>query len=169
VRPRNEQDNALPSGGAAAAGVLLRLAAYTGEARYRDAAQAAVTRLRSLLIAHPTAFAHWLSALDFAAAPGVEVALVTAGDDLKTTGDPASTAAPEAADATLDAFLAVLSEGYRPHLVVAAGPAAPHATVPLLQHREPLDGRTTAYVCRAFACRQPVTDPAAFARQLTER
>jgi len=28
------------------------------------------------------------------------------------------------------------------------------------------DGRATAYVCRAFTCREPVTDAAALAAQL---
>ena len=28
------------------------------------------------------------------------------------------------------------------------------------------DGRATAYVCRAFTCREPVTDPSALASQL---
>jgi uncharacterized protein YyaL (SSP411 family) len=28
------------------------------------------------------------------------------------------------------------------------------------------DGRATAYVCRDFACRQPVTDPAGLAAEL---
>jgi uncharacterized protein YyaL (SSP411 family) len=152
VRPRYEQDNALPSGGAAAASVLLRLAAYTGQGRYRDAAEASLAPLRSLLIAHPTAFAHWLTALDLATAAVDEVALVTVGDGEEGT--------------TLDAFLTVLSGEYRPHLVVATGIAATPSQVPLLQDREPLDRATTAYVCHAFTCRQPLTDPAALARQL---
>ena len=41
TRPKGLQDNAMPSGGAMAAQVLLRLAAFTGEGRYRDAAESA--------------------------------------------------------------------------------------------------------------------------------
>jgi uncharacterized protein YyaL (SSP411 family) len=45
---------------------------------------------------------------------------------------------------------------YRPHLVVAAG--APDG-VPLLEGREPVDGKAAAYVCEHFVCRAPVTTP----------
>ena len=41
TRPKDPQDNAVPSGNAMTALVLLRLAAWTGEARYRDAAERA--------------------------------------------------------------------------------------------------------------------------------
>ena len=38
----------------------------------------------------------------------------------------------------------------------------PEATdVPLLRDRFALDGRATAFVCRDFACRQPVHEPEA--------
>ena len=52
TRPKDVQDNAVPSGNAMAALVLLRLAAWTGEARYRDAAERAfrtVTAVRRAL------------------------------------------------------------------------------------------------------------------------
>src|SRR5262249_48891709 len=42
TRPKDIQDNATPSGGAMATLVLLRLAALTGEARYREAAERAI-------------------------------------------------------------------------------------------------------------------------------
>ena len=42
TRPKDVQDNAVPSGNAMAARVLLRLAAWTGEGAYRDAAERAM-------------------------------------------------------------------------------------------------------------------------------
>jgi uncharacterized protein YyaL (SSP411 family) len=47
----------------------------------------------------------------------------------------------------------------RPHIVVAGGPEAPEAAVPLLAGRTEVDGRAAAYVCEHFACRVPVTEP----------
>src|SRR4029079_14507444 len=63
VRPRDVQDNATPSGGAMAPPVLLRLAALTGEGRYRTAAERALATVGGYLDRHPTAFAQWLCAL----------------------------------------------------------------------------------------------------------
>jgi uncharacterized protein YyaL (SSP411 family) len=39
-------------------------------------------------------------------------------------------------------------------------------TVPLLESKRALNGRTTAYVCRKRVCDLPTADPAVFARQL---
>jgi uncharacterized protein len=43
---------------------------------------------------------------------------------------------------------------FRPHIVLAGGPAD---GVPLLEAREPVEGRPTAYVCEHFVCQAPVT------------
>ena len=45
---------------------------------------------------------------------------------------------------------------FRPHVVLAGGAAD---GVPLLEGRDPVDGRAAAYVCERFACRRPVTTP----------
>ena len=50
----------------------------------------------------------------------------------------------------------VVRDAFRPHLVLAGG--EPDG-VPLLEGRDPVDGRATAYVCEQFACRAPVTEP----------
>ncbi len=63
-----------------AAGVLARLAHYTGERRYADAAHGALEQVRRGMEQAPLGFAHWLSVLDFILAPPQELALV--GDDL---------------------------------------------------------------------------------------
>jgi hypothetical protein len=37
---------------------------------------------------------------------------------------------------------------------------------PLLEGRDQLDGKPTAYVCQNYACQLPVTEPDALAQQL---
>jgi uncharacterized protein YyaL (SSP411 family) len=149
TRPKDVQDNAVPSGNAMAVTVLLRLAAWSGEGRYRDAAERAIAGVTDFAVRYPTGFGQWLGAIDFALADVVEVAVV---------GDPGD-------DATRS-LLEPVAAGYRPNQVlsVAADPAT--SAVPLMRDRVAIGGRPTAYLCRAFACRQPVTEPGALAEQL---
>ena len=152
TRPKDTQDNAVPSGGAMATHVLLRLAALTGEGRYRDAAERAIATVAPMAARYPTAFAKWLQAIDLALAPLAEVAIV---------GDPE--------DAPTRALLAEAAGGYAPSRVVAVRRSedAPTA-IALLEDRTLVDGKPAAYVCRGFACRLPVTDPEALQEQLAE-
>jgi len=146
-RPKDVQDNATPSGGAMAALVLLKLNLYTGDGRYWDPAYRAVTALYDALARYPTGFSHWLCAADLITGDPQEVAIV---------GD------VQAADTR--ALLDVAQNPYRPNFIVAAGVSG--EDVPLLAERPLLHDRATAYVCRQFVCRQPVTEPEALARQL---
>jgi uncharacterized protein len=151
LRPKDVQDNATPSGNAMAAQVLLSLSLYTGEGHYWEAAASATAALTDAMKQHPTAFAHWLCAAVFMLDDAREIAI--AGD-------------PGAADtqALLDAALAE----YRPNQVIAVGLPESEAArqIPLLSQRPQQDGRATAYVCRRFVCRRPVTEPAALREQL---
>jgi uncharacterized protein YyaL (SSP411 family) len=144
ARRKELEDSPIPSGGSAAAYGLLRLAALTGEARYEEAALGTIRLLHALAPRHPAAFGHLLQAIDFHLAPVREVAL--AGDDL-------------------GALAAVVRGAFRPHVVLAGG--APDG-VPLLEGREPVDGKPAAYVCEHFACRLPVTTPEELERLLAE-
>jgi uncharacterized protein YyaL (SSP411 family) len=153
VRPKELYDHATPSGNAAAAELLLRLAALTGEARYEEAALGALRLVRDVMGRAPTAFGHALSALDRSLGPGREVAIV---------GDPGDAA-------TRALIREVTVARYRPNVSVAVtrpdDPAAP-ALIPLLKERTLVDGRPAAYVCERFACRLPVTDATALAAGL---
>ena len=72
-------------------------------------------------------------------------------------------------EAATRALVEVAAGGYAPNRVIALTSAAGTATsIPLLQDRVELGGRPTAYVCRGFACRLPVTDPDALRDQLAE-
>jgi uncharacterized protein len=149
ARPRSLQDNAIPSGGAMATTVLLRLAAFTGEGRYRSAAERALAPVLDIAGRHPTGFAQWLLAYGLASNPIDEIAII---------------GQPDAADT--QALLAAARSRYRPGQVIAVSADPASTAVPLLRDRSMVEGAATAYVCRGFACRQPTTDPDALARQL---
>lgn len=149
VRPRNLMDNAVPSANSLAADLLARLALFTGESLYAEAGLRAARAGGHLLVQAPSMFGRALSVLSFLAAEPVEIAVVGP--------DPA-------------AMLDVVRSRYRPFAVTAAG-AGDQAdpSVPLLARRSPLEGNTTAYVCRGFVCDAPVTDPEALRSTLDGR
>ncbi|MFI5259027.1 MAG: thioredoxin domain-containing protein [Candidatus Limnocylindrales bacterium] len=151
VRPKEVQDGATPSGGATAAAVMLRIFELTGENRLREDAERAIGGVERLAARYPRAFAAWLAALDFAGAPVAQVAV--AGD-------------PNAAETK--ALVAVARRGFQPHRVLAVGDPR-STTLELLSGRHAIGGRATAYVCRDFACRLPVTEPDDLARALVDR
>ncbi|MFW6062739.1 MAG: thioredoxin domain-containing protein [Chloroflexota bacterium] len=146
-RPKDVQDNAVPSGNAMAATVLLTLGLFTGKGRYWDVAEQAVAAMSGAMAQYPTGFAQWLTAATFILGDPREVAII---------GD--------AEDEDVQALLDVAYDSYRPLQVVAVGRDGD--AVPLLKDRAQLDGRATAYVCRQFVCRRPVAEPAALQEQL---
>ena len=154
VRPRNLFDNAVPCGSSVAIEVLLRLAVLTGDDTYEQKALRALRPIGDLMGRYPSGFGRFLCALDFHLGPVVEVALV----------------APAAGDG-LGALVNEVFGRYLPNRVVTgmvSGDGAGAAGIPLLQGREAVGGKATAYVCRNYACELPVTDRAELARQLEE-
>jgi uncharacterized protein len=142
VRPRNVQDNAVPSGNSMIARQLIRLAAYTGDIRYDQAARQTLRLLTGALRQYPQAFGEALNAVDMLVGGVLEVAVV---------GDPNAEDTRELLD--------VLRETYRPNVILALAPddVPGEAAIPLLSYRTRRDGQPTVYVCRNFACQMPVT------------
>src|SRR5581483_11059960 len=150
TRPRDVFDNATPSANSLAAGALLRLAALTGEPRWREAGEAAVRAVGPTMGQHPTAFAELLGGLERMVTPPLEIAVVGPSDDPATA-----------------ALTGEVRRRYLPTAVsVSAAPGTGAALTPLLADRPLVDGHPTAYVCQHFACQQPVTDPESLARQI---
>ena len=157
ARPRDPSDNASPSGQSALVHALLAYAAVTGSGRHREAAEMALSNVRTLAERVPR-FAGWsLAAAESALAGPLEVALIGPSDD--------------PARAELERVARASSS---PGLVVVAGEpsqARPGEdddpeTVPLLAGRGLVDGRAAAYVCRGMVCDRPVTEPEDLARLL---
>jgi len=150
VRPKELQDNATPSGNALAATALLQLSALTGRGDWRDLAEEALSGIQDAAARYPTAFGQWLYALDFAAGPVQEVAIL---GDLENS-------------ATID-LINTLWSAYRPRTIAAISTFPPlPGSAPLLEDRPLKNGLPTAYVCRNFVCRNPVNDPQLLLDQL---
>ena len=140
MRPKDVQDNAIPSGGASAANALLLLGLYSGDGTLWDAASGAVAANGEFMARYPTGFAHWLCAADLILGQPLEIAII--GD--ASSGD-------------TEQLLNVVFEQYRPNNIVAVGGG--DSSIPLLSGRVQIDERSTAYVCRHFVCKLPVTEP----------
>jgi uncharacterized protein YyaL (SSP411 family) len=141
ARTKDLHDGSLPSGNAMAVTALLRLAALTGRRDFRDRAVQTLKAYRGLMDEHPAAAGQMLVALDFHLGPVDEVAIVG------PKGDPET-----------ERVLAAVRSKFRPGRVVAfhdpaAGPPPPE--VGLLADK-PMRGTVTTYVCRDFACREPL-------------
>ena len=146
-RPKEGHDGAIPSGNAVTLMNLIRLGRMTGDARREEEAMALGRAFAGPLMQIPSAHAQWMIALELLAAPSCEVVIA---------GKPG-------ADETA-AMLAVLRKAYLPNMTILLRPegeegAAIAAIAPFTKEMRAVDGRTAAYVCTGFACRQPVTDP----------
>ncbi|MEY2880186.1 MAG: hypothetical protein RLZZ15_2566 [Verrucomicrobiota bacterium] len=162
LRLKEDYDGAEPAPSSVAALNLLRLGAIFQDGAAApsprlptDAAGAprlhrargvrCIEALRAQWMRAPHALPQMLCALELALEPPRHVVLA---------GDPAAV--------DFRALAAVLHERLGPRrAILHAGPAVPWTVA-----MTPLGGRATAYVCEAFACQAPVTEPAALRRLL---
>jgi uncharacterized protein YyaL (SSP411 family) len=150
-RPKDVQDNAIPSGNSLAAELLLRLATFEGISEWRSLAESSIQSNLELIKRYPSAFGRWLCALDFAVGPVKEVAIVGS-----------------LTDSGFQSLQQALWQGFYPRLVLATSYFPPPVGSPaLLSNRPLLNGKPTAYVCQGFVCQQPVNDSEALKKQLS--
>ena len=137
VRNKDFFDNATPSGNSVATDVLFKLAKFYGEERFEMHANTALRAAANQIRRYPQGFGRALSAAEFGLSAVQEVVIVgERGNDLER---------------------AVWSE-FRPFKVVAIASAlADYIEPPLIEGREMIDEKPTAYVCENFVCQLPVT------------
>ena len=163
-RPLDPTDNAAPSGRSALVHALLLASAYTGEAQYRRAAEQALGTAQALAGRAPR-FVSWaLAAAESAVDGPLEVAIVGDPDDPATTALHRTAVAVAMPGSAIVVGPPLGSAADEP--AASATPGATPEPVPLLARRDVVDGQPTAYVCRGFVCRRPVTDTTALAAEL---
>lgn len=145
TRPRETADQPVPSGWALLSGAMLTLAALTGDAELRGAAELSTATLLAGPGGRDARFAGW--------AMGVREALASGPLEIAVLDEPGGPLHRTAA------------QGTSPGLVMAVAVQA-ELEPALLRERVRLASAPTAYVCRDFACRLPTADPAELAEQV---
>jgi len=141
VRSKDSTDNAVPSGNAMAATVLVRLGKLTGKQTYLDAAEATMQQAVGLMERAPSATAQMLLAVDLFLGPTYE--MVLAGD---------------LEESNTVSILADLRRRFLPNKVLAYAPQNGQpatALQDLLQGKTMLSGGPTLYLCEGFTCQTP--------------
>jgi uncharacterized protein YyaL (SSP411 family) len=154
TREKPSYDGAEPSGNSVALYNLARLAELTSDDRYRQRADETLAAFGTALEGAPTALAKMLSAIDFRLDAPKEIVLVK----------------PDAR-ASEEEMLARLRLTFLPNRVLTVATEGRDLTeekklVPLLEGRNAIGGKVTAYVCEAQVCKLPTTDPEVFAKQI---
>ncbi|GAH55894.1 unnamed protein product [marine sediment metagenome] len=101
---------------------------------------------------YPLGFSNWLCALDFYLSQPKEIAIIGPRNDRGTLE-----------------LLHTLCTMWLPNKVVAArdpNDPAPVTELKLLENRQMIDNRPTAYVCYRYSCKKPVTDAISLSAQL---
>jgi uncharacterized protein YyaL (SSP411 family) len=151
---KESHDGALPSGNSVAVLNLLRLARMTGDMSLEETAESIVSGFAGDLRRSPHGHTMMLTALDFLHGPTREI--VIAGKR-------------NAADTK--AMIGEVRRRFFPNQVVLLKTPDPDgerlsALAPYTRDMCMSSGKATAYICRDFACRLPVTDPELLRRSL---
>ena len=153
IRPKEFYDGAIPSANSVSLMNLLTLGRLTGDPQWESRSRELVSAFGGPANAHPTGFAFFLTALDFALRPGREVIISGAEDQPDT-----------------QQLIATLQQAYAPNTVVMlknernAGRLANFAGY--TDGLQRIEGQTTAHMCSGFACSDSTTDIQALIREL---
>ncbi len=147
IRRKESYDGAVPAGNSLMMLNLLRLSRLTGRVEWEDKAMAIALDFSDLVKKHPAGFAQLQNAVFFVEGPSYEIVIV---------GDPETEAT--------DDIIHSLYRKYLPNKVVMLKTTRPQKDgrlemyVPYIKDYDAVNGKATVYVCRDFACQQPVNN-----------
>ena len=142
VRKKESYDGAIPSGNSIALLNLLRMGRITMDRALEERADALIRAFSGTVTQNPTAHGQFLMGIDFMAGDSYEIILVQgSGKD------------------TMTEMLKILEQDFIPNKVVIVQEDRKDSPE-FLRNLKPVKGMTTAYICRDYYCRLPVTSTA---------
>lgn len=157
TREKKAYDGSIPSGNSVALLNMLRLSRMTGKTELDQKAWETVGFFSGQVRHSPAAYSYFLSALDFALAPGSEVVIT---GSLQSEGT--------------ERMLDKIRDHYLPSTVILHRPGDPEDSgiLELAPHLRDIPAsaeRSVAYVCTNFTCGQPISDPERLIETLQDR
>ncbi|MGI6451084.1 MAG: thioredoxin domain-containing protein [Desulfitobacteriia bacterium] len=141
LRPKEIYDGAMPSGNSLTAYNLARLWKLTGDSKWQELAEEQFAAFQAVLNDYPAGYTAFLQAIQFYLGESEE--LVLAGE-LHT---------PELAK-----MQAAIFEDFRPFAVIAYNEGTLAKIIPRMKDYPIPQTQVKAYLCRNFACREPVDE-----------
>jgi uncharacterized protein YyaL (SSP411 family) len=154
ARTKPNSDGAVPSGNSIAALALLKLGRLTMSRHFEEQADKVLDAFSAQLEQSPAYSAAMLEALSFSLGPGSEI--VVAGS---------------AGAADTQHMLKLARSKFLPNAVVLLhdqgnADTSLYELIPFVKGQTPVEGKATAYVCRNYACSEPVNSVGEFEKML---
>ena len=141
LRPKETYDGAMPSGNSLSAYNLARMWKITGEQKWQELAEKQMNLFESIVQDYPPGYTAFLEAVQF---------YTGQGDELVLSG-------PLEAE-NISKMQGVFFEEFRPFAVVVYNEGSIQKTIARMNDY-PVHEKGLAYLCRNFACREPVDSP----------
>ena len=145
ARPKELYDGAIPSGNSVATLALQQLADLTGNAELREMVEQQLQFFAGDALAYPAGYTYFMMAIDYYFAEKTKISIVGSADNADT-----------------QAMLQVAQGSFLPETVVS------FYSLGEQNHSEykAIDGKSTAYICKNYACQPPITSIEEFANSI---
>jgi uncharacterized protein YyaL (SSP411 family) len=151
VRPKDIYDGAVPSGNSVATLNMLRLARLTANRELENEAYRQFEVFASKVKTIESAHAYFMTALLYSKVPGKDVIISGQGKDMETK-----------------AMIKEINSTYLPFAttILNTGDEELNSINSEIKEHKALQGKTTAYICENFNCKEPITDLHKFAENI---
>jgi uncharacterized protein YyaL (SSP411 family) len=136
INSGNSMDNATPSYNFMCSLLLVRLHYYYDSKKYREVVEASMNRAGTYINQYPYAHSTALSVHHYLAKGPLEIALVS--EEIESE------------------FTDILRNYFFPFKIMAS--SASGLDIPLMQGKKMLDEKPTAYICKNYTCKEPITN-----------
>lgn len=151
VRPKDIYDGAMPSGNSVATLNMLRIARLSANSELEKEAYGQFEAFASKIKTIESAHAYFMTSLLYSKVPGKDI--IIAGEEQGSV---------------TKAMIKEINNNYLPFatVVINTGDERLNSINNELRAHKPLQGKTTAYICENFTCKEPITDLQKFSEHI---